>query len=275
MGSSIETMPCNRVVVLSGHIRPRSLCTQSCADEGGDRDQIFSGHVDGIVFEGDNLLKKFQSSGRGAREANALKNMSASSQWGRFVPKFGGLRTDTQGEQWMMMRNLTAEMGKPTVFDMKIGTRHYSPGERPEKVQKELKKASTTTIGTLGLRIVGCKIPSADYSSSESWGYKGGREANDEETGEAFRQFLRTDARTETAKGFISDLAAHFSVQFAYDAALGDEAPLLIKMIDFGHAHTMQEMREEAKSNGSEATFVPLDTGYIKGLSSLAGFLGI
>ena len=66
---------------------------------------------------------------------------------------------------------------------MKIGTRHYSPGERPEKVQKELKKASTTTIGTLGLRIVGCKIPSADYLTSESWGYKGGREANDEQTG--------------------------------------------------------------------------------------------
>ena len=60
-------MPSNRVVVLSGHIRPRSLCAQSCADEGGDRDQIFSGHVDGIVFEGDNLLKKFQSSGRGTR----------------------------------------------------------------------------------------------------------------------------------------------------------------------------------------------------------------
>ena len=56
-----------RVAVLSGHIRPRNLTAQSCADEGGDRDQIFSGHVDGIVFEGDNLLKKFQSSGRGTR----------------------------------------------------------------------------------------------------------------------------------------------------------------------------------------------------------------
>ena len=157
-----------RLAVLSGHIRPRNLTTQSCADEGGDRDQIFSGHVDGIVFEGDNLLKKFQSSGRGtrsellsdpalslracvdpiptvptpsrarpstnrgspsrlvagAREANALKTLSASSKWGRFVPKFGGLRTDTQGEQWMMMQNLTAGMGKPTGIPSSLPAPH-------------------------------------------------------------------------------------------------------------------------------------------------------
>lgn len=255
-------------------------------EEGGDRSQIFSGHVDGIKFAGDALLKRFQDSGRGAREARIIETLSGNPNWSRFVPRFDGIVVDEEGASWMKMQNVTAGMKQPVVFDMKMGTRHYSPGEKEAKVAKELKKAATTTIGTLGLRIVGCKIPSDDYQSSESWGYKGEREANDQETGECLQRFLRTAPRLNTARAFISDLREHFGTQreyvffgssllFAYDAALGDAAPLYIKMIDFGHVHSMEEMHQEAKDQNRASEFEPIDKGYVVALESMSNILGI
>merc|ERR1711998_446037 len=98
-------------------------------EQGGDRSQIFSGHVEGIRFAGDALLKRFQDSGRGAREARIIQTLSESPEWSRFVPRFDGIVQDEGGASWMKMQNLTAGMTQPVVFDMKIGTRHYSPGE--------------------------------------------------------------------------------------------------------------------------------------------------
>ena len=71
------------------------------------------------------------------------------------------------------MQNLSAGMDTPVVLDMKVGTRHYSPGEGEVKVAKELKKAATTTIGTLGLRVVGCKVPSQDNPNPNGCGMQG------------------------------------------------------------------------------------------------------
>ena len=93
--------------------------------------------------------------------------------------------------------------------------------------------------------------------------------------------YLRTPARKQTAKEFVDALSRLFATQrdfvfmassilFVYDATLGDQAPLFIKMIDFGHMHTMQEMRDEASAAGKIAEFEPLDKSYIKALDSLS-----
>ena len=61
-------------------------------------------------------------------------------------------------------------------------------------------------------------------------------------------RFLGTAERVATARGFVEELRAVFATQeeyvfygssllLAYDAALGEEAPLRIKMIDFAHVH--------------------------------------
>ena len=76
------------------------------------------------------------------------------------------------------------------MLDLKIGTRHYSDDAPPKKIAKEQRKAATTTIGTHGLRIVGCRIPAADPAEprwAEIWGYKLGNDAD------------RTRPRTSTA----------------------------------------------------------------------------
>ena len=96
--------------------------------------------------------------------------------------------------------------------------------------------------------------------------------------------YLRTPTRKQTAKEFVDDLSLLFasqqdfvfmasSILFVYDAALGNAAPLFVKMIDFGHMHTMQEMRDEASAAGKIAEFEPLDKSYIKALDSLSNCL--
>jgi len=116
-------------------------------------------------------------------------------------------------------------------------------------------------------------------------GYKLGRDATKEELPLVIRSFLRTEARVRQARIFTLALLEHFRYQgefvfmgssllFAYDAALGDDAPLRISMIDFGHAHKMAEMRSEAVAEGRENEFEARDVGYIKGLTSLLEILG-
>lgn len=72
--------------------------------------------------------------------------------------------------------------------------------------------------------------------------------------------------RLYEARVFTAGLLAHFRLQgdyvfmgssllFAYDAALGDAAPLRVSMIDFGHAHAMAEMRAEAAAEGRDEEF--------------------
>jgi len=233
------------------------------------------------------LMKQLQDEGRGDREARALASLSASAAWSPFVPKYCGVDTDGEGRRWLCMDNLTAGMQRPVVMDLKVGTRHWSPGEKEKKRLKEIQKSATTTIGSLGLRVVGCKIPGADYSDDgvENWGYKPGRDPTAEELPTVIQRFLRTESRIRQARVFTAGLLAHFRLQgdyvfmgssllFAYDAALGDAAPLRVSMIDFGHAHAMAEMRAEAAAEGRDEEFEARDVGYLCGLGSLMAMLG-
>ena len=83
--------------------------------DGGDagrRSQLFSGHAEDIKFNGHWLMKKFQSGGRGEREARALQTLSSDSRWSPFVPSFEGIVEDYQqhGGLWLKMQNLTSGM---------------------------------------------------------------------------------------------------------------------------------------------------------------------
>lgn len=239
-------------------------------------------HPGGIVFEGDTLLKKFQTDGRGTREAESLIILSSSPDWRPYVPRFLGLRTDGSGDQWISMESLTAGMEKPIVLDLKIGVRQYSPGASETKRRKQIEKTMLTTSASLGICIVGCKIPGENYEmdKAEIVGSRPKRHVGAEDLPAVLQRFLGTECRVRHARHFVAALLALFQAQsdyaffgssllFVYDAALGDKAPLRISMVDFCHVHTMDEMRSEAENEGRGATFVPRDFSYIYGLTTL------
>ena len=101
-------------------------------------------------------------------------------------------------------------------------------------------------------------------------------------------RFLGTAERVATARGFAEELRAVFATQqeyvfygssllLAYDAALGDDAPLRIKMIDFGHVHGFAQ----ADSTEGEAAAALAEQyreglgndGYMRGLVTLLEIL--
>jgi len=92
--------------------------------------------------------------------------------------------------------------------------------------------------------------PSTDGSDkwAETWGYKLGNDANAVALPGVVHRYLGTRQRMEDAKAFVQQLRDVFAAQrefvfysssllLVYDAALGNDARLRIKMIDFGHVH--------------------------------------
>ena len=231
-------------------LRPTAACSAPPPPQYASDAQA-GGHVDGVRFVGSMLHKRLQNEGRGEREAASLAALSQSPRWRRFVPEYGGLREADGAEPWLVMENLAAGMARPAVLDLKVGTRHFSPDAPPKKIAKEKKKAATTTIATHGLRIVGCRIPAGDDGLpkwAEVWGYKLGNDADAGALPGALHRFLGSRQRVDTALSFVRQLREVFATQqeyvfygssllLVYDAALGEQAPLHIKMIDFGHVH--------------------------------------
>lgn len=218
-----------------------------------DSPAIVGGHVDGVRLAGAMLRKRLQSEGRGQREVDALAQLSRSQRWRRFVPAYEGTDVDQDGQEWLLMENLVDGMAKPAVLDLKVGLRHWSDDAPPTKIAKERKKAAATTVGSHGMRLVGCRFERRGDTGGwveESWGYKlaGATPTDGTSLPTVIHRFLGSAQRRQTALTFVNELHALFAEQreyvfygssllLAYDASGGPSAPLRIRMIDFGHVH--------------------------------------
>ncbi|CAN8256948.1 unnamed protein product [Cochlearia groenlandica] len=110
------------------------------------------------------FFKPFQGGSRGEHEVKFYESFTANTKVPdhirRYFPAYHGTQEieDSDGEAMIVLENLLFEYKKPSVMDIKMGSRTWYPEASEEYIQKCLKKDILSTSVTSGFRISGFEV---------------------------------------------------------------------------------------------------------------------
>jgi hypothetical protein len=192
------------------------------------------------------------------------------------IPVFYGLHTE-DGQECIVISDVTAGLSSPCLADFKVGTRHYDPDATPEKVAGLIEKQKGSTTDSHGVRLIDAKIRKGGQTV-QSWDRKQGLKFTPDEFHAVVQAFVPPELRAKFAVGLAKvydafqatvDANPGFrmyaaSVLTAYD---GDApADIRVLLIDFAHTHLAID--EEGYNSGDRV----YDDGVRKGITALVSF---
>eukprot|EP01105_Mastigella_eilhardi_P012145 TRINITY_DN2795_c0_g2_i1.p1 TRINITY_DN2795_c0_g2~~TRINITY_DN2795_c0_g2_i1.p1 ORF type:complete len:270 (+),score=91.12 TRINITY_DN2795_c0_g2_i1:228-1037(+) len=239
------------------------------------------GGKQGLVFEGELLLKPALM----PKEAAFYKKINAGGQElaVAVTPKyFGTVKRQTQwGEiEYIKMENVCHTFRKPSMLDIKVGTRTWDSDCSAEKKEGHILRAKEATSEMHGFVFCGMKVYNKVTKAYTKYPKNYGWDARDDSSmvralstflndgervrGELVGKWLPALRRVREfyAKGDWLLFAA--SVLFVYDEEGGHEPEL--RLIDFAHAWDLRGERTPGQDD-------PAISGFLAGIDKLIYFL--
>lgn len=198
------------------------------------------------------------------------------------------LRKHTRFERFILLEDLTADMSKPCVLDLKMGTRQYGVDASDSKQASQRKKCSLTSSKELGTRVCGLQVWNrATHKYFMKDKYFGRRLKSGPPFAKALTKFLYDGmsgysiiCKIPLIISLLRELYSYFqdlkgyrmygsSILLMYDGALpASEAEIKIHIIDFAQSVIGDDVDYH---NYKKPPRFPdySDMGYLKGLRSL------
>ncbi|KAH8696622.1 hypothetical protein BGW36DRAFT_360442 [Talaromyces proteolyticus] len=202
------------------------------------------------------------------------------------------LQTARDLRPFLLLEDLTADMKRPCVLDIKMGTRHYGIDADEQKKESQTRKSWKTTSKTLGVRLCGMKTWNAEkqeYLFEDK--YKGREMKSCREIQQALGRFLCDGVSYQrSAAEKVLVISQHLerleklvrmlrgyrfyssSLLILYDGEVSQPGKgalsVQVKMIDFANCVTPQDKIPPDCPYPPLCPYEP-DHGYLRGLNTL------
>lgn len=208
-------------------------------------------------------------------------------------------RKHTRFERFILLEDLTVNMARPCVLDLKMGTRQYGIEATAAKQKSQRRKCRATTLRQLGVRVCGLQIfhagPGGELVHVVKDKYFGRRVKIGVEFGKVLAKYLydgvsdylvlvkipRLVGQLHELYDIFRELRGYrmygLSILLMYDGGSERaEEQVMVKIIDFAQSAILTEDQGDISSAAiPPAHPEQADGGYLRGLLSLIGYFEV